>query len=154
MRLLERPLSPATAMTASPVRYEAAFIPKDEPVAAQVLWRTVPSFAYTAAEHERLRGLLGDVAILGEARWREAAAGDAAKAVGIAMEICDPDDGPSPMFDLAMSALFACVIDGDPAAGLVFAHIVRRADWLDHVEVEPVDLHHLMAEGVLGLGLS
>lgn len=148
MRLLERPLLPAAAMTAFSIRYEAACIPQDEPIAAQALWRTVPSYACGAAELERLRDLLRDVVILDEPRWREAAAGDAAAAIGIAMEICNPDDGPSSIFDLAMSALFACVLDSDQAAGLVFAHIVRRADWLEHIEIEPVDLHALMTEGL------
>lgn len=146
MRLLERSLSPSTTL-ANCSASSNKIVPLAT-IAPQDLWRTTPAGHCSQSDIGRIRGLLQDVAILGDPRWREAASGDPAAAIGIAMGICDPEDGPSPLLDLVMSALFACVIEGDPAARLVFGNLVRRADWLDHVEVEPVDLVRLMTEGL------
>lgn len=149
MSLLERSLMPSAGPLDVVVSYDVAGS-HDSLSPKQNLWRATPAASCGGSEVLRIRHLLRSIAILDQPRWNDAARGDAAAAIAVAMDICDPDDGPSARFDLAMSALFACVIEGDQAARLVFRNLVRRADWLDDIELEPVDLFRLMAEGVPG----
>ncbi len=145
MRLLEcSPMSAASPLDVvdshdGVAEHDASFV-------TQNVWRRMPAARCGKTEVLRIRHLLRSIAMLDQPRWDDAARGDTAAAIAVAMDVCDPENGPSPLFDLAMSALFACVLDGDPAARLVFANIVRRADWLEHVEAEPVDLYRLMAD--------
>jgi hypothetical protein len=72
-----------------------------------------------------VRETLRNDAPLRSPQWRAAVGGDAAAAIGLALELLS-DDAEHPELDMAMTAVLACALEGDPAAALVISHAVRR----------------------------
>jgi hypothetical protein len=70
-------------------------------------------------------GLITNVHLVGEPRWRSAVGGDAASAIGIVFGM-RPEDSRHARCDLAMTALVICAAAGDSSACLVVAHVLRR----------------------------
>lgn len=86
--------------------------------------------AFDAAAVATMREALSAITIINEPLWRKAAAGDAAAAIALALRL-DPERLPETAFDLVLTALAACAADGDDAAALVMAHVLRRSPGAD-----------------------
>jgi hypothetical protein len=89
-------------------------------------WRYHLAQDYDARTVRRLRGCLAKFEVAREARWFEAATGDAAAAIGMAFKY-RPTDSHRMEFDLAMTALTVCAVRGSTASRIVMAKMLR---WL------------------------
>jgi hypothetical protein len=89
-------------------------------------WRTVPVTALSDDLLEEATRAMSRFAILGEPNWRAALAGEATTAVGIALRATKYADAPTTLVDLAMTALLRPSFNGNPAAALVMASIIKR----------------------------
>lgn len=88
-------------------------------------WRTCRADAIGALGLHRMKAAVAAAAPGGDARWRLAAAGDAATAIGVALDMMR---GPvaGTRFDDAMTAVAVCALEGDAAACLVTSYVIRR----------------------------
>jgi hypothetical protein len=88
-------------------------------------WRTTLASGFDRSMRAAMRVALDKIEIFDEPRWRQAAAGDAASAVGLA--IAARRDRLSPgRVDLAMTALALCASGGDAAACMVMSNFLRN----------------------------
>ena len=88
-------------------------------------WRLTPAIAFDAIALREMRAALSKIDMLGEPRWKDAATGDAAASIHIALGL-SPEESAEARFDLAMTALAICAADGNAAAFLVMSHILRK----------------------------
>jgi hypothetical protein len=96
-----------------------------EPGSPLSWWRSRRAAFFNAAAARTLRDALATIAIIDEPSWRQATAGDAAAAIGLALRL-HPQRSSATGYDLVMSALAACAADGNEAAALVMALGLRR----------------------------
>ena len=89
-------------------------------------WRRLPADVFTGAHVRIIRKAISGLAILNEPRWREAAKGDPAAAIGIALRVARRRGTAAPVIDLAMSAVLLAALSGDPAAALTMATMIKR----------------------------
>lgn len=89
------------------------------------LWRTLRAAQFEAADLTAIRVLLAKLALLGRSKWRDAVAGDAPAAIAVALSFL-PIDNVTRQVDVAMTALVRCAIEGDLAAAIVIANILRN----------------------------
>lgn len=87
------------------------------------LWRTLDAQRFSSGDVKALRALLARTSLLGQPKWADAASGDAPAAVAIAVSFIPVDKMTLPL-DLAMTALIACAIEGDPGAAIVVSNIL------------------------------
>jgi hypothetical protein len=87
------------------------------------VWRSVaaPNFHRTALG--AMKAAIKKVEVLGELRWHDVVAGDAA-AVGAA-NLFDRQKAPGKL-DLVMSALVICACEGSASARVVLSNIIKR----------------------------
>jgi hypothetical protein len=88
-------------------------------------WRNFPAEEFDRSRVTILRTTLSTIAILEEPTWRSAAGGGAAAAIGMALRL-NPDRSTSTAYDLIVTALAIGAAEGNAAACLVLAHILRR----------------------------
>ena len=86
-------------------------------------WRTIAPRNVRVPALRVMETALSKVAMLGEARWRDAVAGDAAAAIAIALSARHEE---TLKFDLAMTALVVCGRQGSAAACIVLANLIER----------------------------
>ncbi|KQT15189.1 MAG: hypothetical protein ACOY3N_09820 [Bradyrhizobium sp.] len=93
------------------------------PIGPLLWWRTIRADHFNVAAAGALRASIANVFIPGEPTWRDAADGDEAAAVGLALRL---HKGTSPVtYDLVMTALAACAAEDGAAACLAMAHMLR-----------------------------
>jgi hypothetical protein len=88
-------------------------------------WRSTRAFNFHAPALSQMRAAIANVAMLGEPRWSDAAAGDPAAAVAIALAM-GPANSHALKFDMCMTALVVCACEGDAASCLVIAYMLKR----------------------------
>jgi len=94
-------------------------------------WRMLPPHMLRDAERCLVGSALEGLAVIGGGKKVAAAlAGDAASAISVALSLV-PLREVTLQVDVAMTALLSCALNGDPAAVLVLAHILGRAQWGD-----------------------
>jgi len=91
-------------------------------------WRQVCADALGPRDAAHIRRGLRRVSIFGEAGWPDAVRGVAAEAIGVAIRVAVKQPCVEEVVDIAMSAVVAAAIDGDPAAREFVAHtLMKRA---------------------------
>jgi hypothetical protein len=98
---------------------------EDSGVSVLAYWRLFGADDFTPGRRARVRNFVERAAIIDEPRWKEAARGDGAAAIGIAISR-RPAVVPDLRFDVAMTAVLHCALRGDAAAAVVLAGTVRR----------------------------
>jgi hypothetical protein len=88
-------------------------------------WRSTRADNFHAPALSRMRAAVSNVAMLGEPRWRDAAAGDAAAAIAMVLAM-GPENSHAWKFDICMTALVVCACEGDATSCLVVAHVLKR----------------------------
>ncbi|KQY97173.1 hypothetical protein ASD45_20930 [Pseudolabrys sp. Root1462] len=86
----------------------------------------MPADIFTGAHVRVIRKALAGLFILNEPRWREAAKGDPAAAIGIALRVARRRGTAAPVIDLVMSAVLLAALSGDPAATLTLTTMIKR----------------------------
>jgi hypothetical protein len=89
------------------------------------LWRTLRADEFEATDLAAIRGLLANTVLLGQPKWRGAVAGDVPSAVAVAVSFM-PVNKITVQVDIAMTALIRCAAEGDFAAAIVAANILRN----------------------------
>ena len=89
------------------------------------LWRTLRANEFEASDLAAIEGLLANTVLLGQPKWRGAVAGDVPSAVAVAVSFM-PVDEITVQVDIAMTALIRCAAEGDFAAAIVAANILRN----------------------------
>jgi hypothetical protein len=89
------------------------------------LWRTLRADEFEASDLAAIRGLLANTVLLGQPKWRGAVAGDVPSAVAVAVSFM-PVNKITVQVDIAMTALIRCAAEGDFAAAIVAANILRN----------------------------
>jgi hypothetical protein len=89
------------------------------------LWRTLRANEFEASDLAAIEGLLAKTVLFGQPKWRDAVAGDVPAAVAVAVSLL-PIDNVTFQVDLAMTALIRGAIEGDFAAAIVVANILRH----------------------------
>ncbi|GEO97871.1 hypothetical protein [Methylobacterium haplocladii] len=95
----------------------------DRPLEA---WRTLDRERIGPDVVATIRRALFDSVAIHDGRWPGVRRGDAASAVGVAVRVLRRPGLPSPVCDIAMSAVLVHAVTGDPAAALVLAHGLQR----------------------------
>ena len=88
-------------------------------------WRLTPATAFDLVALIEMRASLSKINMLGEPRWKDAAAGDASASIGVALDM-NAGGTVDARFDLVMTALAVCAAGGNAAACLVMSHILRK----------------------------
>jgi hypothetical protein len=109
-------------------------------------WRHHLAHDYDEHTVRRMRAFLAKIDLPAEERWRDAATGDAAAAIGIAFGLRSVDTS-RPDFDAAMTALAICAVRGSDAARVVMSKVLR---WLP----DGGDAENRVAESWLALSTS
>jgi hypothetical protein len=94
----------------------------DNPLAS---WRTLRALDFSFHDLTSMRALLAKTTLLGQPKWAAAVAGDGPAAVAVAISFI-PAQKITQSLDLAMTALIACAIEGDPGAAIVASNILRH----------------------------
>jgi hypothetical protein len=89
------------------------------------LWRTLRAAEFEAPSLVAIRSLLAKTVLFGQPKWPAAVAGDTAAAIAVAASFM-PIDNVTFQVDLAMTALIRCAVEGDLAAAIVVANILRH----------------------------
>lgn len=93
------------------------------PIGPLLWWRSIRANHFNVAAAGALRASIANVFILGEPTWRDAADGDEAAAIGLALRL---HKSTSPViYDLVMTALAACAAEDGSAACLAMSHMLR-----------------------------
>jgi hypothetical protein len=95
----------------------------DNPLTA---WRTFRALEFSFRDVKSMRALLAKTNLLGQPKWASAVGGDGAAAVAVAISFIPTADKITASLDLAMTALVACAIEGDPGAAIVASNILRH----------------------------
>jgi hypothetical protein len=80
-------------------------------------WRTFRALDFTFHDLKSVRALLAKTTLLGQPKWAAAAGGDGPAAVAVAISFI-PAAKITPALDIAMTALIACAIEGDPGVSI------------------------------------
>lgn len=88
-------------------------------------WRSIAAPNYHSMALGAMKAAVQKVEMLGEPSWRDAVAGDAAAAVGMAI-IFDRQKATPGKLDLVMTALVICACEGNATACVVLSNIIRR----------------------------
>jgi len=94
----------------------------DNPLAS---WRTFRALDFSLHDVKAMRALLAKTTLLGQPKWAAAVGGDGLAAVAVAISFI-PAPQITQSLDLAMTALTACAIEGDPGAAIVASNILRH----------------------------
>ncbi|MDI1342718.1 MAG: hypothetical protein PSV22_01270 [Pseudolabrys sp.] len=96
-------------------------------------WREAQPYRLDESQAASLRSVLSRIAYLDSPDWRLAVAGDAARAVHIALRTAASHRRRHLAIDYAASALLLCAAGGDTAAAVTLAHLDRRFAILQHI---------------------
>jgi hypothetical protein len=96
----------------------------DARVSVLAFWRCFAFDEFTAERRARVEAFVTR-AVIADPRWRLAAAGDAASAIGIALSR-HTRFLPDLAFDVAATAVLFCALRGDPAARVVLGAMIRN----------------------------
>jgi hypothetical protein len=88
-------------------------------------WRGIAAPNFHVMALSAMRASIEKIEMLGEPRWRDAVAGDAAAAVGIALHLDHKRASPGKL-DLVMTALVINARGGNATACVVLSNIIRR----------------------------
>ncbi len=88
-------------------------------------WRSVAAANFHSMALGAMKAAVEKVEMLGEPSWRDAVAGDAAAAVGMAI-LFDRQKATPGKLDLVMTALVICACEGNTTACVVLSKIIRR----------------------------
>jgi hypothetical protein len=88
-------------------------------------WRTLRALDFTFNDVKSMRTLLAKTTLIGQPKWAAAVGGDGPAAVAVAISFI-PAAKITPALDIAMTALIACAIEGDPGAAIVASNILRH----------------------------
>jgi hypothetical protein len=111
----KRELMPESRATAQPV-----------PPSQLKLWHTCKPEELSCADIVPVRKALVDTRLPSEPDWKRAVLGDAAVAIGIADRQLKLHRITDPEVDLALSAVLACALDGNPTCAAVISSALRR----------------------------
>lgn len=89
-------------------------------------WRRLPAPAFTDMHVATIRKAIAGFSIINEPFWPAAARGNPAAAVGVALRAIKRRRTSDPCFDLVMSALLRCAIEGSTTAALVLEYALVR----------------------------
>ena len=89
-------------------------------------WRRLPAHAFTGMHVTTIQRAVTGISIINEPCWPAAAKGNPVAAVGVALRAIKRCRTPSPGFDLVMSALLRCSIEGSSTAALVLEYALGR----------------------------
>ncbi|MGA2568427.1 MAG: hypothetical protein ABSF41_16555 [Pseudolabrys sp.] len=89
-------------------------------------WRRLPAPAFTGVHVAVIRRAIAGITTVDEPYWPDAVKGDPAAAVGVALRAIKRRRIPSPGFDLVMSALLRCAIEGSNNSALVLEYAPGR----------------------------
>lgn len=92
-------------------------------------WRSVPADAFQATEYLAVRSALAEVATLIEgAEVEPALQGDANAAIALVLSLMPITRLGGIKTDIAMTAVLALALEGEPRCALVLAHVLDRAE--------------------------
>lgn len=129
---LSRMAAPAAPQPPLPGRTAAEVDPSSSPadgghsVPPLQWWRRLPAPAFTGVHVATIRRAIAGISIINEPCWPTAVKGNPVAAVGVALRAIKRRRIPSPGFDLVMSALLRCAIEGSTTAALVLVYAVGR----------------------------
>lgn len=89
-------------------------------------WRRLPAPAFTDMHVATIRKAIAGFSIINEPFWPAAARGNPAAAVGVALRAIKHRRTSDPCFDLVVSALLRCAIEGSTTAALVLEYALVR----------------------------
>jgi hypothetical protein len=89
-------------------------------------WRRLTAHTFTGMHVATIQRAVAGITIINEPCWPAAANGNPAVAVGVALRSIRRSCIPSPGFDLVMSALLRCAIEGSTTAALVLRYALGR----------------------------
>ena len=112
-------------------RPQPLLAPDLAPFSPLIWWRTrKPRLLLCRGIREIREALLG-TEIPGQPDWVRAILGDAALAIGVAVEQMKVRTITAIEVDLALSAVLACALEGDPASPVVISSALRRRSKCD-----------------------
>jgi hypothetical protein len=88
-------------------------------------WRSVAAPNFHPMALGAMKAAVEKVEMLGEPSWRDAVAGDAAAAVGMAI-LFERQKAVPGKLDLVMTALVICACEGSGSACVVLSNIIKR----------------------------
>jgi len=113
-------------MTSSGIRAPSSFTPDAKPVSPLILWRTRKPTVFLRRNIGSIREALLETEIYGEPDWSRAILGDAAVALRIAVQQMKVHPITATEVDLALSAVLACALEGEPASAILISSALRR----------------------------
>lgn len=102
----------------------------DARVSVLAFWRCFSSDEFSTERRTRVEAFVVRAAIA-DPRWRRAASGDAAAAIGIALSRYTNFSDVA--FDVAATAVLLCALRGDPAARVVLGAMLRNHRVVDRI---------------------
>ncbi len=100
-------------------------------VSPLIWWRTHKPSALAGRSIGRIRKDLLGTKIPGEPEWSRAILGDAAVAIRIAIEQMKANKITAVEVDLALSAVLACALEGEPTSAILISSALRRRSKCD-----------------------
>lgn len=101
------------------------------PFSPLIWWRTRKPTARLCRSISEIRETLLGTQIHGEPEWSRAILGEATVAIRIAVEQMKARKITASEIDLALSAVLACALEGEPASAIVLSSALRRRSKCD-----------------------
>ena len=89
-------------------------------------WRHLSADAYTDAHLQTLHRAISGIGMIGEPRWADAARGEPAAAVGVAIRTVNDRRSLKPIVDLTMSTVLIAALNGSAAAIMLLTLMIGR----------------------------
>ena len=89
-------------------------------------WRHLTADVYTTAHLQTLHRAIAGIGMIGEPRWADAARGEPAAAVALALRAVNDRRSPRPVVDLHMSTVLIAAVAGDTAAITLLTVMIGR----------------------------
>jgi hypothetical protein len=105
--------------------------PDPTPFSPLIWWRTRRPGAHLCRGIEEIHEALLGTEIQGEPDWHRAIQGDAAVAIRVAVGQLKVRKIRAREIDLALSAVLACALEGDPASAILISSALRRRSKCD-----------------------
>jgi hypothetical protein len=118
-------------MPASGNRASSSFSPGLAPFSPLIWWRTRKPSVLLCRGISGIREALLGTEIHGEPDWYRAILGDAAVAIRVAVAQMKGRKITATEVDLALSAVLACALEGDPASAILISSALRRRSKFD-----------------------
>jgi hypothetical protein len=118
-------------MPASGNRASSSSVPDLAPFSPLVWWRTRRPSALLCRSIGGIREALLGTEIQGEPDWSRAILGEAAVAIRVAVGQMKVHKITATEIDLALSAVLACALEGDPASAILISSALRRRSKCD-----------------------